>query len=47
MTQKERTHCDWYRMSSLQIIYDELRKLSKTLNTMQKDINQLKKEQEK
>jgi len=33
-------------LSSLQIIYDELRKLNKTLKTIQKDISQLKKEQE-
>jgi len=46
MMTTEKTDCDWYRLSSLQIIYDELRKLSKTLKTIQKDISQLKKEQE-
>jgi len=31
---------------SLQIIYDEIQKLHKTLNVIQKDINAIKKEQE-
>ncbi len=46
MMTTEKTDCDWYRMGSLQMIYDEMRKLRKTLDSMQKDINQLKKEQE-
>ena len=31
---------------ALQIIYDEIQKLNKTLNAIQKDMNAIKKEQE-